>query len=59
MEEAQRNKRRTLVRWALSMTKDTPLAASHDERHLLAQFVRGRLTIDEVVARVELIKSIG
>jgi hypothetical protein len=53
MEETQRTKRRSLVRWALQMTKDTPLAAGYYERQLLAQFVRGHLTIDQVVTRLE------
>jgi hypothetical protein len=52
MSDEQRIKRRQVVRGAILLTQNTPLAPSLPERHLLAQFVRGSLTIDQVLALV-------
>lgn len=49
----QENYRRQLVQTALRLTEDTAMAAGPYERQLLEQFVRGQLTIEEVVALVE------
>lgn len=40
------------VQWALAMTKNTPRAPQAYERQLLAQFIRGVLTIDQVLERL-------
>ena len=45
--------RRRAVTLTLKLTENTPLAPKHYERMLLDQFIRGELTIDEVVARLE------
>ena len=41
------------VAWALKMTHNTRLAPDAAERQLLDQYVRGVLTLDEVMARLE------
>jgi hypothetical protein len=45
--------RRRAVRFALTITRDTPLAPRLHEQRLLDQFVRGELSIDEVLANLE------
>ncbi|MBD2766589.1 hypothetical protein IC235_01625 [Hymenobacter sp. BT664] len=45
--------RRCLVDNILKFTAGTPLAADPYERRLLDQFVRGELTIDQVLAHLE------
>jgi hypothetical protein len=45
--------RRRAVTVALTLTENTHLAPKHYERMLLEQFVRGELTIDQVVAKLE------
>lgn len=50
MQEEQHSQRRALVRMAIWITMNTPLAPSLYERQLLAQYVRGVLTIEQVVA---------
>jgi hypothetical protein len=50
MNDVQRIKRRNLVAFAIRLTTNTPLAPTWQERQLLAQFVQGYLTIDQVLA---------
>ncbi|MVN77040.1 hypothetical protein GO988_11955 [Hymenobacter sp. HMF4947] len=45
--------RQRMVTAALEFTQPTALAATAYERWLLDQFVRGALTIDEVLAHLE------
>ena len=45
--------RQQAVRFALRLTEGTLLAPANYERMLLEQFVRGDLTIDQVLARLE------
>jgi hypothetical protein len=44
--------RHRLVEAALDFTQDTPLSPQHYERALLDLFVRGFLTIDQVIERL-------
>ncbi len=44
--------RRRVVDGALNLTRGTPLAPPPYERMLLDQFVRGNLTIDQVLAHL-------
>lgn len=37
------------VQWALAVTRNTELAPKLYERQLLAQYIRGVLTIDQVI----------
>jgi len=53
MNDAQRLQRRSYVRQAMYITKDTPLAPDLYERQLLARYVRGELTIEQVICLVE------
>jgi hypothetical protein len=57
MSDKQRIERRRLVAWALRMTQNTPIAASWHERKLLANFVQGSLTINQVIALLENVKA--
>jgi hypothetical protein len=50
MKTEQRIQRRNLVRAAILITNGTPLAPTLHERQLLARFVQGSLTIDQVLA---------
>ena len=50
MNDEQRSRRRELVGWAIRLTMNTALAPSWYERQLLAKFVQGGLTIDQVLA---------
>jgi hypothetical protein len=45
--------RQRLVTAALKLTENTALAPKDYERTLLEQFVRGEMTIDEVIARLD------
>ncbi|HEX8424694.1 hypothetical protein [Hymenobacter sp.] len=45
--------RQRLVMTALNLTRDTALAPIPSELHLLEQFVRGNLTLDQIVACLE------
>jgi hypothetical protein len=58
MSNAQHIERRRLVGWAMRMTQNTPIAASWHERKLLAKFVQGSLTIDQVIALLENVKAV-
>jgi hypothetical protein len=53
MNDVQRIKRRNLVAFAIRLTTNTPLAPTWQERQLLAQFVQGYLTIDQVLALLD------
>jgi hypothetical protein len=53
MNDIERGQRRKLVRQAMWITRDTPLAPSWHERQLLAKYVQGALTIEQVIALVE------
>jgi hypothetical protein len=53
MNDAQRAKRRRLVKAALWLTQQTPMYPSLRERQLLAQYVQGKLTIDQVIILTE------
>lgn len=50
---ATEQSRQRLVTAALKLTESTTLAPGPYERELLARFVAGELTIDEVLARLE------
>ena len=41
--------RRKAVAFGLHLTKDTPLAPSYYEKQLLARYIRGGLTLDQVL----------
>jgi hypothetical protein len=45
--------RRRAVKLVLRLTENTALAPQYYERMLLDQFIIGELTIDEVIARLE------
>ena len=45
--------RQRLVTTVLNLTRDTALAPTPSEVHLLEQFVRGNLTLDQVLACLE------
>jgi hypothetical protein len=45
--------RRQAVQFALALTRDTQLAPKPYEEQLLAQFVRGELSIDQVLSHLE------
>jgi hypothetical protein len=45
--------RQRLVLLAINLTENTALAPQEQERGLLAQFVRGDLTIDQVLAHLD------
>ncbi len=51
MENQQTRSR--AVTWALEITENTSLAPSPYERHLLDEYVRGTLSIDEVIELLE------
>ncbi|MBF9236037.1 hypothetical protein I2I05_01390 [Hymenobacter sp. BT683] len=51
--------RERAVKFALSLTHNTPLAPEHYEQGLLHQFVRGELTIDQVLVKLEQPMSAG
>jgi hypothetical protein len=44
---------RRAVAWVLNLTKDTPLMPQRYERHLLAEYQRGKLSLDEFLQRME------
>ena len=46
--------RRRAVLIALSLSENTPLAPQAYERMLLDQFIRGELTLDQVIIQLEL-----
>lgn len=50
---ASEQRRQRLVAAVISLTKGTALAATPHEQHLLTQYQRGRLTIDEIVYSLE------
>lgn len=45
--------RQRLVATALNLTENTAIAPTEHERMLLAQFVRGEMTIDDVIEYLE------
>ncbi|UYZ59819.1 hypothetical protein [Hymenobacter latericus] len=45
--------RRRAVTWALRLAKHSALAPGKYERRLLAQFIRGDLTLEQVLQRLE------
>lgn len=45
--------RRKAVAWGLAVTSGTPIAPDAYEQALLAAFVEGNMTLDEVVAKLE------
>ena len=49
-----REARSRIVAWGLAMTENTRIAPGEHERELLAAFVEGELTLDEVLAQLEL-----
>lgn len=51
--ESERATRRTLVRVVLLLTADTPLAPGPAERNLLALFLRGVITLDQLLGLAE------
>jgi hypothetical protein len=51
--QVSERERQRLVTMALNLTADTSLAPGEQERHLLQEFTRGTLTIDEVLALLE------
>jgi hypothetical protein len=53
MEKEQHSRRRNAVKGALFMTADTPLAPTLYERQLLAKYVRGVLSLEQVLALLE------
>jgi hypothetical protein len=52
-QQVSYRERQRLVTMALNLTAETRLAPSEQERHLLQEFTRGTLTIDEVLALLE------
>ena len=51
--------RRKAVAFGLALTRNTPLAPGLPEKQLLAAYIQGRLTLDEVVACLEEPSSSG
>ena len=49
MDAMDVDKRRKRVAWVLSMTKGTPLEPDEQERHWLALYQDGELTLSEVI----------
>ena len=47
------DERKQAVAWALNFARNTSLDPGPYERELLARFVEGKLTIDQVVAQLE------
>ncbi|KUG08664.1 hypothetical protein ASU33_11005 [Solirubrum puertoriconensis] len=45
--------RRRAVLWALRVARQTALDPNKQERRLLARFILGQLTLDEVLQRLE------
>jgi len=45
--------RRKALQFAVTLTQNTSIAPDHYERQLLAQYVRGVLTIEQVIERLE------
>lgn len=45
--------RQRAVAWALRFTEDTPLAPDPYERALLTRFIEGKLTLEQVLERLE------
>jgi hypothetical protein len=52
-QQVSERHRQQLVTMALNLTADTGLAPGAQERHLLNEFMRGTLTIDEVLTFLE------
>ena len=50
---SRRESRERAVAWALTITRNTPLAPKHYEQELLEQFVEGQLSIDEIITHLE------
>lgn len=48
-----KEERQRAVAWGLAMTSGTPIAPTEYELALLAAFVEGDLTLDEVLVRLE------
>lgn len=47
------HQRRNRVQWALRVVAGTPLSPGPYERQLLAQYVRGALSLDTIIALLE------
>jgi hypothetical protein len=52
-QQISERERQRLVTMALNLTAETKLAPGEQELHLLQEFTRGSLTIDQVLALLE------
>ncbi|MGY2134687.1 hypothetical protein ACW9KT_20830 [Hymenobacter sp. HD11105] len=49
----RRDGRERAVAWALTITRNTPLAPRDHEQQLLEKFVLGEMSLDEVISSLE------